>query len=95
MDTISFMKEAGILTTRAMRQVGQLIDRLDTLTPVQLVDFTLMYASSDMQSAMDIQAHESRLENALLSHSDKFSPENFATLCSVVAFDDVEGASNS
>ena len=56
MDTISFMKEAGILSNKAMREVGNLIHNLDTLTPHQLVDFTLMYSSSEMQMAMDISA---------------------------------------
>ena len=56
MDTITFMKEAGILSNKAMRQIGNLIHHLDTLTPHQLVDFTLMYSSSEMQMAMDISA---------------------------------------
>ena len=47
-----------------------------------------------MQSAIDISQNVSNLENALLASSDKFTPENFAMLCSVVAFDDAEDSSN-
>ncbi len=48
MDTITFMKEAGILSNKAMREVSNLINHLDTLSPNQLVDFTLMYSSVEM-----------------------------------------------
>ena len=93
MHTISFMKEAGILSNKAMREVSELINHLDSLSPDQLVDFTLMYSSSEMQSAVDISKHVSVLENVLIANSDKFSPSNFANLCSVVAFDDAAESS--
>ena len=48
MDTITFMKEAGILSNKAMREVSSLVDNLESLSPSQLVDFTLMYSSSEM-----------------------------------------------
>jgi len=54
MDTITFMKEAGILSTKALREVSDLINHLDTLNTEQLVEFALMYSSSDMQGAVDI-----------------------------------------
>ena len=37
---------------------------------------------------MDVSAKLNLLESALLATKDKLSPENFATVCSVVAFDD-------
>ena len=88
MNTISFMKEAGILSNKAMREVSRLINQLEELNADQLVDFTLMYSSSDMQNAIDISAHQNLLESALLANQEKFSPDGFATICSVVAFDD-------
>ena len=91
LDTISYMKEAGILSNKAMREVSDLVNHLDTLNADQLVEFTLMYSSSEMQSAIDISESISKLESALLAKQDKFSPENFATICSVVAFDDADG----
>ncbi len=67
MDTITYMKEAGILSNKAMREVSDLINHLDTLTPHQLVDFTLIYSSSEMHNAVDVSANASKLEKALLS----------------------------
>ena len=67
MDTITYMKEAGILSNKAMREVADLINHLDTLTPHQLVDFTLIYSSSEMHNAVDVSANASKLEKALLS----------------------------
>lgn len=88
LDTITYMKEAGILSNKAMRIVSQLIHNLDTLSAHQLVDFTLMYSSSEMQSAIDISEHISKLEEALLTHKGEFSLDSFAAICSVVSFDD-------
>ena len=48
LDTISYMKEAGILSNKAMREVSDLVNHLDTLNADQLVEFTLMYSSSEM-----------------------------------------------
>jgi len=67
MDTITYMKEAGILSNKAMREVSDLINHLDTLTSHQLVDFTLIYSSSEMHNAVDVSANASKLEKALLS----------------------------
>ena len=67
MDTITYMKEAGILSNKAMREVSDLINHLDTLTPHQLVDFTLIYSSSEMHNAVNVSANASKLEKALLS----------------------------
>ena len=67
MDTITYMKEAGILSNKAMREVSDLINHLDTLTPHQLVDFTLIYSSSEMHNEVDVSANASKLEKALLS----------------------------
>jgi len=88
MDTVTFMKEAGILSNKVLRAVSELVLKLDTLSPTQLVDFTLMYSSSEMQSAIDISEHVSNIENALIANSNKFTISNFANICSVVAFDD-------
>lgn len=88
MDTITYMKEAGILSNKAMRIVSELIHNLDALSAHQLVDFTLMYSSSEMQSAIDISEHISKLEMALLQHKNDFTIDSFAAICSVVSFDD-------
>ena len=48
LDTITLMKQGGILSNKALRSVSTLVDHLDTLSAVQLVDFTLMYSSSEM-----------------------------------------------
>ena len=47
-----------------------------------------MYSSGEMQNAVEVSASLSKLEAALVSKQAQFSPENFATICSVVAFDD-------
>lgn len=47
-DTITFMKQAGILSNKALREVSDLVNHLDSLSCSQLVHFTLMYSSSDM-----------------------------------------------
>lgn len=91
MNTISFMKEAGILSNQAMREVNDLVDHLDTLGPDQLVEFTLMYSSSEMQNAIEIGKNIGKLEDALLAKQDQFGVNNFATICSVIAFDDSHG----
>ena len=70
MDTISFMKEAGILSNRALRELSDLVNELDSLTVDQLVEFTLMYSSSEMQSALDTSEHLSTLEVALMARND-------------------------
>ena len=70
MDTISFMKEAGILSNKAMRMVSDLLNHLDTLNADQLVEFTLMYSSSEMQGAIDIAEGMTLLENALIAKQD-------------------------
>ena len=90
METITFMKQADILSNKAMREISDLVHHLDTLSPNQLVDFTLMYTSAEMQNAVDISANISKLENALLAKQELFTPENFATISSVVSFDDSE-----
>lgn len=91
MDTISFMKEAGILSNKALRELSDLVNQLDSLTDDQLVDFTLMFSSSEMQSALDTSEHISTLEEALMARNENFSAEQFATICSVVAFEDAPG----
>ena len=48
LDTITLMKQGGVLSNKALRSVSTLVDHLDTLSAVQLVDFTLMYSSSEM-----------------------------------------------
>ena len=48
MDTITYMKEAGVLSNKALREVSDLINHLDSLNVDQLVEFTLMYSSSEM-----------------------------------------------
>ena len=48
LDTITLMKQGGVLSNKALRSVSSLVDHLDTLSAVQLVDFTLMYSSSEM-----------------------------------------------
>ena len=90
MDTITMMKEAGILTNKAMRTVSELVHSLDNLTPNQLVDFTLMFSSVEMHNAVDVSADASKLENALLNKLQDLEPESFATVCSVVGFDDAQ-----
>ena len=82
------MKEAGILTDKAMKTVSELVNSLENLTPNQLVDFALMFSSVEMHSAVDVAANTSKLESALLSKSQDMEPEAFATVCSVVGFDD-------
>ena len=67
MDTISCMKEAGILTDKAMKTVSELVNTAENLSPNQLVDFTLMFSSVEMHNAIDVAADTSKLENALLS----------------------------
>lgn len=67
MDTISYMKEAGVLSNKALRGVSDLINHLDSLNADQLVEFTLMYSSSEMQNATGISDNLSNLENALLA----------------------------
>ena len=47
-----------------------------------------------MQNAIDIRAHQNLLESTLLANQERFSPESFATICSVVAFDDTESAND-
>ena len=90
LDTITLMKQAGILSNKALREVSELVDHLDTLTSDQLVEFTLMYSSSEMQSAVNVTANVNKLETALLAKQDLFSPVAFAIICSVVAFDDAQ-----
>ena len=64
------MKEAGILSNRALRELSDLVNELDSLTVDQLVEFTLMYSSSEMQSALDTSEHLSTLEEALMARND-------------------------
>jgi len=66
LDMVSLMKEAGILSSKVMRQVGSIIDDVYTLTNTQLVEFTLIFSSTEMQRAIDISDSVSRLENALI-----------------------------
>ena len=95
MDTVTFMKDAGVLSNKAMREVSELANHLDTLTADQLVAFTLMYSSSEMQSAIDVSDNVSKLENALIAKKKQFTAQHFATICSVVAFDDSHGQEES
>ena len=88
LDTITLMKQGGVLSNKALRSVSTLVDHLDTLSAVQLVDFTLMYSSSEMQSAVNVTANVNKLETALLAQQGHFTPNEFALICSVVAFDD-------
>jgi len=90
MDTVSFMKEAGVLSNKAMRKISALVDKLDTLSTVQLVDFSLMYSSTEMQSsASDTFENVAKLEAAIMAKQEEFTAEQFATICSVIAFDDI------
>mgnify|MGYP000874223093 FL=1 len=50
-----------------------------------------MFSSSDMQSAIDIDKNIGKLEDALLAKQNQFSSGAFATICSVIAFDDGHG----
>ena len=88
LDTITLMKQAGVLSNKALRSISTLVNHLDTLSAHQLVDFTLMYSSSEMQSAVNVAANVNKLETALLAKQDQFTPDAFALICSVVAFDD-------
>ena len=90
METISCMKEAGILTDKAMRQVSQLVNSTDDLSPNQLIDFTLMFSSVEMHNAVDVSADTSKLEKALISKQQDMDAEGFATVCSVVGFDNAQ-----
>ena len=90
LDTITLMKQAGILSNKALREVSALVDNLDTLSAEQLVEFTLMYSSSEMQSAVNVTANVNKLETALIAKQNLFTPDAFAIICSVVAFDDAQ-----
>ena len=48
LDTITLMKQGGVLSNKALRSVSSLVDHLDTLSAVQLVDYPLLYSSSEM-----------------------------------------------
>ena len=64
-NTITFMKQAGVLSNKACRQVSSLVDNLSDLAPDQLIHFLLMYSTSDMQKAVDISSNIDKVENAL------------------------------
>ena len=45
LEIISLMKEAGILTNKAMRIAAQLINNINELSTSQLTEFTIIYSS--------------------------------------------------
>jgi len=72
LNLISLMKEAGILSNKAMRLASELINDVETLSAMQLAEFVLIYASAEMQSALDVSDNLNRLETALLAKSKQF-----------------------
>lgn len=88
MDTVTMMKDAGITTRKAMLHVASLVEDAHSWSNAQnLVDLTLMLTSSEMREATDVGEHCDAIEQALLAKLADFTIDQFAAVCSVMAFD--------
>ena len=54
LEIVALMKEADILSNKAMRETSQLINKLSELSTAQLTEFTMIFSSIEMQRAIDI-----------------------------------------
>ena len=48
LDMVGLMKEAHIMSRKAMREASKLMDEIDNLTASQLAEFALIYGSYEM-----------------------------------------------
>ena len=95
-EMVSLMKEAGVLSTKALRTASELVEQVESLNASQLTEFVMIYSSAEMQTAIDVTEHLSKLESALLAKSGELSVNMFGLICSIVCFDDAaEGAKES
>ena len=88
LDMVGMMKAARILSRKSMRETAHLMEEIENFTATQIAEFTLIYASTEMQRAIDISDNLGRLEASLIAKSEQFTVNEFAMVCSVVTFED-------
>jgi len=94
---VSLLKENNLGTNRIMRSTSDFIKFVDKMTPNELVKFTILFTSEDMQQAFDIHRVAKKkdpegktlidtLEDALVQHFDKFTVIQFAAIANSIGY---------
>jgi hypothetical protein len=94
---VSLLKENNLGTNRIMRSTADFIQFVGQMTPSELVKFTILFTSDDMQQAFDIHKVAKKkdpegktlldtLEDALVQHADQFTVMQFATIANSIGY---------
>ena len=84
METVSLLKDQGLLNNRLMRTITKFVDNVLSMSTLELSFFVQVYTSDEMYQATVIKHGLKQIEEALLKQSDNFSVEEFGRIANSI-----------
>lgn len=88
MEIVTLLKDQNLLTNKILRSVAGYINHANLMSSSELVFFTQVFTSSEMQSAFDIRQKGllKNLEKTLCKHAENFTIREFSTIANVIGY---------
>ena len=88
MEIVTLLRDQNLLTNKILRSVAAYILHTNLMSSSELVFFTQVFTSSEMQSAFDIRQKDQlkELEETLCKHIENLTVREFSIIANVIGY---------